>query len=75
MVAAIPNWFDVKLYDDNIQSFMADWDRARKAYTEQLDILNLGVSYKYDDIKNMDQVEVDEGVTLELTNTSSGLQY
>lgn len=74
MVAAIPNWFDVKLYDDNIQSFMADWDRARKSYTEQLDIMNLGVSYKYDESKNMDQVEVDEGVTLELTNTSSGLQ-
>lgn len=74
MVAAIPNWFDVKLYDDNIQSFMADWDRARKAYTEQLDILNLGVAYRYDEQSNKDQVKVDENVTLELTNTSSGLQ-
>lgn len=74
MVAAIPNWFDVKLYDDNIQSFMADWDRARKSYTQQLDILNLGVSYKYDEKSNQDQVEVDDGTTLELTNTSSGLQ-
>lgn len=74
MVAAIPNWFDVKLFDDNIQSFMADWDRARKAYTEQLGILNLGVSYRYDASHNVDQVEVDEGTTLELTNTSSGLQ-
>lgn len=74
MVAAIPNWFDVKLYDDNIQSFMAEWDRARKSYTEQLDIMNLGVSYKYDEKKNMDQVEVGEGTILELTNTSSGLQ-
>ena len=74
MVAAIPNWFDVKLYDDNIQSFMADWDRARKASNEQQVILNLGVAYKYDDKKNMDQVAVDEETTLELTNTSSGLQ-
>lgn len=74
MVAAIPNWFDVKFYDDNIQSFMADWDRARRSYTKQLDILNLGVSYKYDEKKNLDQVEVDEDTTLELTNTSSGLQ-
>ena len=74
LVAAIPNWFDVKFYDDNIQSFMADWDRARRAYTEQLEILNLGVSYKYDEKKNTDQVEVDEDTTLELTNTSSGLQ-
>lgn len=74
MVAAIPNWFDVKLYDDNIQSFMADWDRARKASTKRQDILNLGVAYKYDDKKNMDQVAVDGETTLELTNTSSGLQ-
>ena len=74
MVAAIPNWFDVKLYDDNIQSFMADWDRARKNYKEHLDILNLGVAYRYDESSNRDIVDVDEGVALELTNTSSGLQ-
>jgi len=74
MVAAIPNWFDVKLYNDNIQNFVADWDRARRSYTKQIDILNLGVSYKYDEKKNLDQVEVDEDTTLELTNTSSGLQ-
>ena len=74
MVAAIPNWFDVKLYDDNIQSFMADWDRARKALTEHLNILDLGVTYVYDAQTNKDKVEVDENTTLELTNTSSGLQ-
>ena len=74
MVAAIPNWFDVKLYDDNIQSFMADWDRARKEQTDQLDILNLGITYKYDAKTNKDTVRVDDETTLELTNTSSGLQ-
>lgn len=74
MVAAIPNWFDIKLYDDNIQSFMADWDRARKIYTRQLDILNLGVSYQYDEKTKSDRVHVDNDTTLELTNTSSGLQ-
>lgn len=74
MVAAIPNWFDVKLYDDNIQSFMADWDRARKTYTNFVDILNLGVSYKYDEQTNKDIVKVDDETMLELTNTSSGLQ-
>lgn len=74
MVAAIPNWFDVKLYDDNIQSFMADWDRARKICTDYVDILNLGVSYKYDEQTRKDIVRVDDDTTLELTNTSSGLQ-
>jgi ABC-type lipoprotein export system ATPase subunit len=74
MVAAIPNWFDVKLYDDNIQSFMADWDRARKTCKNYVDILNLGVSYKYDEQSKKDIVKVDEDDTIELTNTSSGLQ-
>lgn len=74
MVAAIPNWFDVKLNNDNIQSFMADWDRSRKTCTNHKEILNLGVAYRYDSQNNKDQVEVDEGPTLELTNTSSGLQ-
>lgn len=74
MVAAIPNWFDVKLYDDNIQSFMADWDRARKTCTEYIDILNLGVSYRFDEQTKKDIVRVDDEATLELTNTSSGLQ-
>jgi len=74
MVAAIPNWFDVKLYDDNIQSFMADWDRARRICTDYVDILNLGVSYKYDEQTKKDIVKVDDDTTLELTNTSSGLQ-
>lgn len=74
MVAAIPNWFDVKLYGDNIQSFMADWDRARKTCTDFVDILNMGVSYKYDEQTKKDYVKVDDNTTLELTNTSSGLQ-
>ena len=74
MVAVIPNWFDVKLYNDNIQSFMADWDRARKTCTDFVDILNLGVSYKYDEQTKKDIVKVDDEATLELTNTSSGLQ-
>lgn len=74
MVAAIPNWFDVKLYDDNIQSFMADWDRARKMCTDYVDVLNLGVAYKYDEHTKKDIVKVDDDSMLELTNTSSGLQ-
>lgn len=74
MVAAIPNWFDVKFNNDNIQNFMADWDRARKNLTAPMQILNLGVAYQYDEQANSDKVQVDDGVTLELTNTSSGLQ-
>lgn len=76
MVAAIPNWFEVKLANNNIWNFMADWEMARKNFTEQkkLDILNLGVRYFYDPNTKGDKVQVDKEQFLDFTNTSSGLQ-
>ena len=74
LVAAIPNWFQVKFADDNIRDFMADWESARQATKEDLEVLNLGVSYRYDAATKSDKVQVSEGVTLDFTNTSSGLQ-
>ena len=74
IVAAIPNWFQVKFADDNIRDFMADWETARQATTNDLSVLNLGVSYHYDADTKSDRVQVAGGVTLDFTNTSSGLQ-
>jgi hypothetical protein len=74
LVAAIPNWFQVKFADDNIRDFMADWETARQAITNDLSVLNLGVSYHYDANTKSDKVQVADGVTLDFTNTSSGLQ-
>lgn len=74
LVAAIPNWFQVKFADDNIRDFMADWETARQATTNDLSVLNLGVSYHYDANTKSDKVQVADGVTLDFTNTSSGLQ-
>ena len=74
LVAAIPNWFQVKFADDNIRDFMADWETARQTTQEDLSVLNLGVSYHYDANTKSDKVEVADGVTLDFTNTSSGLQ-
>ena len=76
LVAAIPNWFQVKFADDNIRDFMADWDweTARQATQEDLSVLNLGVSYHYDANTKSDKVQVADGVMLDFTNTSSGLQ-
>lgn len=74
LVAAIPNWFQVKFADDNIRDFMADWETARQATTNDLSVLNLGVSYHYDANSRSDKVQVADGVTLDFTNTSSGLQ-
>ena len=53
---------------------MADWETARQATTNDLSVLNLGVSYHYDANTKSDKVQVGDGVTLDFTNTSSGLQ-
>lgn len=74
LVAAIPNWFQVKFADDNIRDFMADWETARQATQNELSVLNLGVSYHYDANTKSDKVQVADRVVLDLTNTSSGLQ-
>ena len=74
LVAAIPNWFQVKFADDNIRDFMADWETARQATTDDLSVLNLGMSYHYDVNTKSDKVQVADGVTIDFTNTSSGLQ-
>ena len=74
MVAVIPNWFEVKLADDNIRDFMSDWEMARKATHEQLRVLNLEVSYHYEPSSNADRIRLEDGQELDFTNTSSGLQ-
>ena len=53
---------------------MADWETARKERVKKIDILNLKVSYRYDANNNEDKVDMDDGVTMAFTNTSSGLQ-
>ena len=74
LVAAIPNWFEVKFANDNIRDFMADWETARQSTTHNLPVLNLGVLYHYDANTKSDKVQTADGVTLDFTNTSSGLQ-
>ncbi|GHT36336.1 hypothetical protein AGMMS49574_27910 [Bacteroidia bacterium] len=77
LISAIDNWFEVKFKDNNIRNFMIDWEDARKVYTREdpLSILKLGVQYYFDGATRKDLVIVDDnGTTLDLTNTSSGLQ-
>lgn len=76
IVAVVPNWMEVKLVDNNTRSFMIDWSTARNAYQKDkpFDILNLGVKYYYDDSVDKDFVIINDNTTIELTNTSSGLQ-
>ena len=78
LVSSINNWFQVKFEDNNIRNFMIDWADARKIYTKEhpLTILKLNnIKYYFDEDSGRDLVEIDEqGTTLDLTNTSSGLQ-
>lgn len=73
MVAAIPNWFEVSMNDDNIRNFMTDWETARTS-TNKYAILNMGVAYKYDSATRKDKIVMDNGLEIDFTNASSGLQ-
>ena len=74
LVAAIPNWFQVKFDGNNIQDFMADWEDARKSMAKGYEVLNLGVSYYYDPTDKLDYVRMGNSKTMRFTNSSSGLQ-
>lgn len=53
---------------------MSDWETARKATLNQLDVLNLGIAYHYEESSHADKVRIENGEELDFTNTSSGLQ-
>lgn len=75
LVAAISNWLEVRMGDDNIRNFMTDWEEARKNYQNGLDILNLGVAYRYERSSHGDFVSIgDKKRQIRMGNASSGLQ-
>ena len=77
IVAAIPNWFDVKLVHNNIRNYMSDWEESRQLFSmsNSLPILDLGTAYYYNLTENSDKIVVDkQGHTIDFTNASSGLQ-
>lgn len=76
IVSVINNWFEVRFKNTNILSFMIDWDDSRRNYRKDnpLDVINLNMKYYFDDATGRDIVAVNEAKSLDLTNTSSGLQ-
>lgn len=74
LVAAIPNWFQVSMKQDNILDFMKEWEFARKAYSTGENILDLPVKYKYNPSNHADLIKLSNGKELNLTVASSGLQ-
>lgn len=74
LVAAVPNWYNVKLDDNYIREFMSEWSSTRKSAKKDLEVLNLGVKYHYEKTSDTDKVIEKNGRELDLENTSSGLQ-
>ena len=76
LVAAIPNWFDVKMDSTNLKSFISDWNHAHRLCSDnaQLHILNLGIKYYYDTQTEKDYIMLEDDSKLNLANASSGLQ-
>lgn len=74
LVAAIPNWYQVSMGNNNILDFMKEWEFARKTFTRQEPIIGLPFAYKYNEANKTDKIVMPDGGELELTNASSGLQ-
>ena len=74
MVAAIPNWYQVSMNNDNILDFMKEWEFARKSFSKGERILDLPAEYRYNANSQTDKIVLDNGKELDLTVASSGLQ-
>ena len=74
LVAAIPNWYQVSMSNNNILDFMKEWEFARKCFLKKEQILGLPFSYKYSSSDKGDHIVMSDGKELNLTNASSGLQ-
>lgn len=74
LVAAIPNWYQVSMSNNNILDFMKEWEFARKCFLKKEQILGLPFSYRYSSSDMGDHIVMSDGKELNLTNASSGLQ-
>ena len=74
LVAAIPNWFEVKLLDNNTLNYMKDWGESRQIHTKETPFQIPGIKAAYYYEGGNDYVKTDDNGVLLLTNTSSGYQ-
>lgn len=74
LVAAIPNWYQVSMENNNILDFMKEWEFARKTFKNEENIIGLPFAYKYNTTNKTDNIIMPNGQELNLTNASSGLQ-
>lgn len=75
IIAVIPNWFEVNLERNNTRSFLADWNRVRKHYTQDkpLKILNKA-SYYHNPNTLSDRLVFKDAVEINIDTVSSGFQ-
>lgn len=74
LVAAIPNWFQVSMNNNNILDFMKEWEFARKNFAKKERILGLPFSYRFNPSDKGDRIVMANGKEVKLTSASSGLQ-
>lgn len=74
LLASIPNWYQISMENNNILSFMKEWEFARKSFTKKESIIGLPFDYKYNPEDSSDLIVLPDGKELKLTNASSGLQ-
>ena len=74
LVASIPQWSKLPLEYDNLLDFMNDWDNARKQSKQVDNLLDLGLSYRYDSLSSSDSIVLPSGKPIRLSDSSSGVQ-
>ena len=74
IVSLLPNWKnEVRAYDC-VLDFMRDWDKARRAIGKTGEIFNLRMNYFFNKSVEDDYIQLKDGKSLHLSNTSSGVQ-
>ena len=74
MVSLISNWSKLATSYENILDFKVDWDVARAFMEKEVNILGLGITYKYDAAEQTDTIITLDGQPIEMMNGSSGVQ-
>lgn len=75
-VITLPGILNLPLGDTNLKSFISDWTTIHHKYTLEhtVPLLNLKVSFYYDEAKQQDTLVLENGKDISLHEASSGLQ-
>ena len=76
VVAVIPNWFDIKLPQNNLRGYLSAWEEARKHYTSQnpLPLPLFGAKYYTSQDGSKDIISFCQDKAMALGEVASGIQ-